>query len=609
MNTVNESPVRIDSEITLVALARDLGAANFGGPVTKAEEKFLKAADRVVKCSDKTVRTLQSAIRNGDDPLGIALCSLRTPLERRHTGTFYTPEPIVNKMVDWTVDWTPTRFIDAGCGSGRFVRNILARLSNANIIAVDIDPIATIMTRAVVASFRSKNAITLNIDYTKLLLANHHGRTAYIGNPPYVRHHDLQATTKTWATQTAKKLGHRVSGLAGLHTLFLLATAELARKGDVGAFVTSAEWMDTNYGSIVRDLMLNGLGGKGVHAFAPESTPFSDAMTTAAITYFEVGSKPKSLTFSLSDSPTAPQELQTRREIPASVLANNNRWSPILRSSSVEHCTCKHPTRINGRVATGARPPDAPSAPGTLQSSLESKNVLGVCPTCHLSFERVTLRSIARVHRGQATGANDFFVLSRENARVNGIERYCRPVVSRAKQIFTSGGILRDGPHLSVLLEVPAEIRLKEHPALATYLRQGESSRKGELPVCERWIPSHRRSWFSVGAPCPPIIATYMARQAPFFALNPDGIALINIGHGIHPMVDMSDDDIALLVEALNSERQQFVGKGRTYHGGLEKFEPREMENLPLPFEFERLIRKRLSKATLSATRRRDSAS
>jgi hypothetical protein len=100
-----------------------------------------------------------------------------------------------------------------------------------------------------------------------------------------------------------------------------------------------------------------------------------------------------------------------------------------------------------------------------------------------------------------------------------------------------------------------------------------------------------------------------MARQAPFFALNPDGIALINIGHGIHPMVDMSDDDIALLVEALNSERQQFVGKGRTYHGGLEKFEPREMENLPLPFEFERLIRKRLSKATLSATRRRDSAS
>jgi len=74
-----------------------------------------------------------------------------------------------------------------------------------------------------------------------------------------------------------------------------------------------------------------------------------------------------------------------------------------------------------------------------------------------------------------------------------------------------------------------------------------------------------------------------MARQAPLFALNPDGLALLNIGHGIYPNYRSTDDELVLLVSALNGAREQFRGAGRTYHGGLEKFEPGEMEALPVP--------------------------
>ena len=41
--------------------------------------------------------------------------------------------------------------------------------------------------------------------------------------------------------------------------------------------------------------------------------------------------------------------------------------------------------------------------------------------------------------------------------------------------------------------------------------------------------------------------------------------------------------EIDRLVAALNAARDRFVGQGRTYQGGLEKFEPGEVEGLPVP--------------------------
>jgi len=73
-----------------------------------------------------------------------------------------------------------------------------------------------------------------------------------------------------------------------------------------------------------------------------------------------------------------------------------------------------------------------------------------------------------------------------------------------------------------------------------------------------------------------------MARQAPVFALNPDGLHILNVLHGIYPLKPLSDDQLLDLVTELNALRETYRGRGRTYLGGLEKFEPREMERLSL---------------------------
>ncbi|HEX5416278.1 MAG TPA: class I SAM-dependent methyltransferase, partial [Chloroflexota bacterium] len=80
-----------------------------------------------------------------------------------------------------------------------------------------------------------------------------------------------------------------------------------------------------------------------------------------------------------------------------------------------------------------------------------------------------------------------------------------------------------------------------------------------------------------------PIVASYMARQAPRFAVNPDGLAIVNVVHGIYPNESLTSAQLGSVVAALNDRRESHRGNGRVYHGGLEKFEPREMEMLRIP--------------------------
>lgn len=70
--------------------------------------------------------------------------------------------------------------------------------------------------------------------------------------------------------------GLLASQLAGLHVHFYLATVLQGRKDDVGCYITSAEWMDVNYGSLVRQLLLDGLGGQVSNVLDPKAAPFAD---------------------------------------------------------------------------------------------------------------------------------------------------------------------------------------------------------------------------------------------------------------------------------------------------------------------------------------------
>lgn len=516
---------------SLVALAAALGAEETGD-LSAAERRLLDEQDQDAAPAAELVLRAASLIRRGEDPLGDAYCAIRSPGERRPLGQTYTPHPIIEAMLHWASDHgTPARVVDPGAGSGRYLLAAGRRFPAAELHGSDVDPLATLMLRANLAAAGLAGRARVHLgDYRALALPEAEGPTLFIGNPPYVRHHQIAPEWKAWLLQTARRHGLHASALAGLHVHFFLATAEYGRRGDFGAFITSSEWLDVNYGALVRRLLLDELGGQSLHVLAPEAQPFSDATTTGAITCFRIGDTVPAMKVRRVESVSDLGRLAKGRSVSRQRLAETNRWSVLT------HVT---PALPEGHVELG---------------------------------------ELCRVHRGTVTGANAVWV--RRDAHPDLPERVLFPSITRARELFGAGARLGSLDALRRVVDLPVDLDVfdaAERRQIDRFLREARA--RG---VPEGYIASNRRAWWSVGLrAAAPILATYMARRPPAFVRNDAGARHINIAHGLYPREEMTDAVLDRLADHLRAAVT--LAQGRTYAGGLVKFEPREMERIPVP--------------------------
>lgn len=519
------------TEPALLGAALALGAGSVAG--WSNEETALVRRLRPPEPSASALAALRAEIDAGGDPLGEAFCRLRSPQRRRPDGATYTPAAIVGAMVAWAAGegGAPARVIDPGAGSGRFAVAAGRRFARARLVAVELDPLAATVGRAhLAAAGLADRAHVVVADYRSTDLGDEGGGTLYLGNPPYVRHHQIAPEWKEWLARTARARGLQASQLAGLHVHFFLATATRARPGDRGAFITSAEWLDTNYGRLVRELLLDDLGGVAVHVLEPTAMPFEDAAVTGAITCFCAGRGARPVRMRRVDDVRQLATLGGGRPVAAERLRAARRWSPLTRAARA-------------------------------------------VPAGH-----VELGEICRVHRGAVTGRNATWVVRAGDTDLPASVLF--PAVTRAREIFDAGSALASTGHLRLVVDLPADLDAFERPERARIERFLREARRNGA---ERgYIARTRRSWWSVGLRAPaPMLATYMARRPPAFTRNLAGARHINIAHGLYPRVELSEQALERLLVALRESVS--VHDGRTYAGGLTKFEPREMERLTIP--------------------------
>lgn len=519
-----------DSTLSLNHLAATCLALGIDESQLTDEEREILPETNTPPLGDIDVITEQ--ILSGQDPLGDAFCTILSVEDRRPKGQTFTPDIIVNSMLNWSKEHpTPDRVVDPGAGSGRYIITALNAYPKAQGIAMDIDPYATLMIRAnaLVTGVLDRLDITL-VDYRTLELSEIEGTTLFIGNPPYVRHHEISAEWKDWLATEAKKLGLKASKLAGLHAHFFLATAMYARPGDIGAFITSSEWLDVNYGKLIRELLLQQLSLSSLHIIDPETAPFEGTTVTGTITCFEVGAENSEVRIQNVSGLHELGSLDKGFRLSRSRLSESTRWSVLTRVT-----------------------PDIPEG-------------------------FVELGEIARVHRGAVTGANKTWVVQKGTSTLP--EQVLFPSVTRAHELFSAGAELKLDDVQKEVIDLPASLEELDEGARELVDRFLAAAKKNG--VDQGYVARTRPNWWRVGLKAPaPILATYMARRPPAFVRNGVSARHINIAHGVYPREEMEATALDKLAKFLRTN--VVLSSGRTYAGGLTKFEPREMERLVVP--------------------------
>lgn len=520
-----------NSESRLIGIALALGAERVVG-WSEAESRIASHADA---SSPAAIADVKAAIRAGLDPLGDAFCALRPPSARRESGATFTPAAIISSMINWAEDSgsAPERIVDPGAGSGRFMVAAGRQFSAARLVGVELDPVAAVLARGhLAAAGLDKRATIVFGDYREAQLPScgGAGNTLFIGNPPYVRHHNIEKRWKEWLSVEANRLGVRASCLAGLHVHFILQTARIAAPGDRGCLITAAEWLDVNYGRLVRELFVGRLGGTRLVVIEPTAQPFPDAATTAVILGFEVGGSQRSVRVQRVGTTAQLGRLDRGKAIGVERLRNEVRWSHFTRNVR------------------------------------------------ELPSDFVELGELCRVHRGQVTGANHVWIAG-EHSSMLPASLLCR-TVTKARELIRAGRELSDREHLKRVINLPVDLdqlRKADREAVERFLHWAK-----ERGANTGYIAQHRRAWWAVQLRQPaPVLATYMARRPPAFVVNSSNARHLNIAHGLYPRGPMTEQQLRALVDFLCENVS--TARGRTYAGGLTKFEPREMERLPVP--------------------------
>lgn len=492
-----------------------------------AERAWLKAAQPVPA---RSIQEARSAVLAGRDVWGETYCRLKTPVARREHGATFTPDAIVGAMIDWAADRiVPSAVVDPGAGSGRYTWAAAQRFPRARLVAVEQDPLLRILLKASrrILGLEKRLSVVSGsfLDWAPPVAPA--GPILYVGNPPYVRHHQIDSRDKEAYRSRCGRLGVPGSALAGLHVHFATKILEDARPGDVLSFITASEWLSTNYGQGLRAALASGKHDASLTVFPKEARVFEDALASAVVVGVRFG------------VPSATVRLDFPSE-----------YAPVLgRGRDVVT------ERLSGPEAWG---------PGCFRTATAPVSVLG---------DRF------KVGRGVVTGQNDVWLVGPETPPLP--ERFLRPCVSRAEDLTSlSGGCLVDARPLRRLVVLPENLgdaSPAERRQIEAFLAWARA-RGADATHTAR----HRKCWWRVDVrPAPPLIMTYMGRRPPVFVRNEVGALILNIAHGLRPLATMTAKEQDGWVRWLN--KNVSVEQGRAYAGGLVKFEPKEAMRIPIP--------------------------
>ena len=507
----------------------------------------------------------------------------KTPTDIKRFGCYYTPEIIAQAMVDWAIRDSNCTVLDPSFGGCAFFRTSMTALRRLGakrpgrlLYGVDIDPDARGYLSPLLDSGAKANQFrTQDFLETKPCHMIEAPYSVVVGNPPYVRHHDVEAKFDIRKTLGLDN-GTCLSARASYWAYFILHSLDfIARDGRL-AMVLPGAFLHADYAATVRKQLEKSFSKLTIILI--QQRLFEDAEENSILVLGEGhGREHKELRFAIAES------------------ADN--VAPICHSIDT-YSKVVSDTRYGKQLLSG----------------LISKAALGTYEELRKDSRVMPLEALASVRIGTVTGANQVFIISDSERRRLHVPRRClRPIVKRAT--FLQGLSFRFSDHRKLLQEGQAAFLLKlkngkdVSSQLAAYLRNAK-----EDGVHERYKCSIRGKWYRLDEPHrPDAFLQYMSAETPRLVLNKAKVACTNAIHELTWKDNMSAlERRSVAMSSLSALfRLSAELEGRSYGGGVLKVEPSEAKHLllvSLPHQMKKIASRFSEIDTLLRTGRRPEA-
>ena len=493
---------------------------------------------------DTVVSAAQSLLAApGEDALARMYTSAVSAANRRRLGTFFTPQAEVEQMLSaWDgLGVRPRTVVDVGAGVGIFTLAATKRWPDAQVHAVDVNPVTlgllglrAATDEVLVDPSSGDPGVRLHLDdyvsFAQTELKKLPEPRLVLGNPPYTRIQLLPQEDREALVRAADGLcGSRAS----LSALITAVTIRQLGPRDGLCLLLPAQWLESDYAAGLRRwLWCTTSRAVRLHLFDQEL--FADAQVDAV----------SLLVGPVTDGTQRPLHLargnDALREIPRSGGCPPN-WRTLFAEK----------TTLRNQEATGAQ-----------------------------------LADFATVKRGVATGANHFFVIT-ETAKIeHGLPAsILQPLVRRLRDHAgeeVTAESLADLPNKDRRWLLVAGTRQLSGKPLQVYLARGEEERLHERVLC-----GDRGDWFDLSneAVAPDVIVGPSTKSRFRFVVNKAGACITNNLYGLvwKPWVSLGQQEEILSWLRSPDGQESIAAAARTQGGGLLKIEPRALKTLRLP--------------------------
>lgn len=460
---------------------------------------------------------------------------------RKKFAQFFTPYYFADLMAKWILGNKNLKTVlEPAFGLGVFSRAILNYKEDIDIQGFEIDS----------EIYQNAKLYFENTDNVKIVLKDYmfnDWKNKYDGivcNPPYFKFHDYD--NKAILQEIEKNLKFKLNGFTNLYTLFLLKSIYQLNPSGRCAFIVPSEFLNSDYGKLVKSYLLKSTTLRHLIVINFEENVFEDALTTACIILCSNDNLTDKVQFTYINSSKDLNKIEK-------VISSYPNSSRTEATYSMQEINPKVKWKVYYQRQNGSR-------------------------FNHL----IPFSTYAKVVRGIATGANNYFTFNLSKAKEFGIsEKDLLPCICSSKDIkkpfFTTIDfeILKKDDKKTFLFN-PQNI---DNINVQQYIKKGESEN-----IDKKHLTANRSPWYSLENRKPsPILVSVFNRTGLRFVRNEANVSNLTSFHCVYVKDNnlISNVSIDLLFAYLltNTAREIFEDNSREYGDGLRKFEPNDLNN------------------------------